>query len=331
MNQQPSQERSIYDRLPFFSILAGILGFLSCCNPPLQLICGSTALILAWLSKKRTALKSSGHCGYCSGQYLYPVQLFYFLSVYVGDECNGGSGQCRPDQRNLQTNSGNAGKHGACCPVNRRKPDFPCGTAFPDSTWLSPEITVPDSSLLPASSLKRNRQKIDSPAYKQQIFHNPVNQDNCCPYDQKQRLSLFRSAPSAPGTHFPINGISGPQGRCNYTIKHKGMINQTVFPITLQQIFHRSRSSASGTIESCQQVKDTRHMKQTDKQRLYAHIILLLQFCTDHLKDALLSRSPACLIKLRRFLFKSSLRHLLRYKCKLIQIVKNRKLRLSKD
>ena len=67
MNQQQSQERPIYDRLPFFSILAGILGFLACCNPPLQLICGSAALILAWLSKKEQPLKPQAIVGIILG------------------------------------------------------------------------------------------------------------------------------------------------------------------------------------------------------------------------------------------------------------------------
>ena len=114
MNQQQSQERPAYDRLPFFSILAGILGFLACCNPPLQLICGSAALILAWLSKKEQPLKPQAIVGIILGCICI---LLSFLSVHVGNECYGGSGQCRHNQRNLQTNSGNAGKHGTCCPV----------------------------------------------------------------------------------------------------------------------------------------------------------------------------------------------------------------------
>ena len=79
MNQQPSQERSIYDRLPFFSILAGILGFLSCCNPPLQLICGSTALILAWLSKKEQPLKPQAIVGIVLGSICILFSFFIFF------------------------------------------------------------------------------------------------------------------------------------------------------------------------------------------------------------------------------------------------------------
>ena len=79
MNQQQSQERPIYDRLPFFSILAGILGFLACCNPPLQLICGSTALILAWLSKKEQPLKPQAIVGIILGCICILFSFFIFF------------------------------------------------------------------------------------------------------------------------------------------------------------------------------------------------------------------------------------------------------------
>lgn len=79
MNQQQSQERPIYDRLPFFSILAGILGFLACCNPPLQLICGSTALILAWLSKKEQPLKPQAIVGIILGCICILLSFFVFF------------------------------------------------------------------------------------------------------------------------------------------------------------------------------------------------------------------------------------------------------------
>ena len=79
MNQQQSQERPAYDRLPFFSILAGILGFLACCNPPLQLICGSTALILAWLSKKEQPLKPQAIVGIILGCICILFSFFIFF------------------------------------------------------------------------------------------------------------------------------------------------------------------------------------------------------------------------------------------------------------
>lgn len=79
MNQQPSQERPIYDRLPFFSILAGILGFLACCNPPLQLICGSAALILAWLSKQGQPFKPQAIVGMILGYICILFSFFIFF------------------------------------------------------------------------------------------------------------------------------------------------------------------------------------------------------------------------------------------------------------
>ena len=142
MNQQQSQERPIYDRLPFFSILAGILGFLACCNPPLQLICGSTALILAWLSKKEQPLKPQAIVGIILGCICILFSFFIFFQYMWA--------------MNIMEDPAN----------DKLRKCWKAWHLLPSNPRQSP--------------LERDCQKIDSPAYKQQIFRNPVYQNNRC-------------------------------------------------------------------------------------------------------------------------------------------------------
>ena len=148
MNQQQSQERPIYDRLPFFSILAGILGFLACCNPPLQLICGSTALILAWLSKKEQPLKPQAIVGIILGCICILFSFFIFFQYMWA--------------MNIMEDPANAG---IIKEIYRQTQEM-LESMLPSNPRQSP--------------LERDCQKIDSPAYKQQIFRNPVYQNNRC-------------------------------------------------------------------------------------------------------------------------------------------------------
>ncbi|HIT65384.1 MAG TPA: DUF4190 domain-containing protein [Candidatus Ventrimonas merdavium] len=51
MNETPHAGKPLSQRLPLFSLLAGIIGILFCCTPPVQLILGAAAVLLAWVSK----------------------------------------------------------------------------------------------------------------------------------------------------------------------------------------------------------------------------------------------------------------------------------------
>lgn len=51
MEQKPGQNDSLYYKLAIFSIMTGIFALTSCCYPPLQLVFGVAAVLLAWLSK----------------------------------------------------------------------------------------------------------------------------------------------------------------------------------------------------------------------------------------------------------------------------------------
>lgn len=53
MNESPSKNQSLKDRLAVYSLACGILGLLTCCcmNPPFQMILGGGAVILALASR----------------------------------------------------------------------------------------------------------------------------------------------------------------------------------------------------------------------------------------------------------------------------------------
>lgn len=51
MNETPPAGKPLIERLPLFSLLAGIIGILFCCTPPIQLILGAAAVLLAWISR----------------------------------------------------------------------------------------------------------------------------------------------------------------------------------------------------------------------------------------------------------------------------------------
>ncbi len=51
MEQKPGQKKSLFYNLALLSIVSGIFALTSCCNPPVQLVFGAAAVMLAWLSK----------------------------------------------------------------------------------------------------------------------------------------------------------------------------------------------------------------------------------------------------------------------------------------
>lgn len=51
MEQKPGQKDSLYNKLSIFSIMAGVLALTSCCYPPVQLVLGAAAVMMAYLSK----------------------------------------------------------------------------------------------------------------------------------------------------------------------------------------------------------------------------------------------------------------------------------------
>lgn len=73
------KQNSIYDNLALFSLIAGIVGLTSCCYPPVQLILGSTALILAFLSRNQKALTVPSIIGIITGTISLLLSLLLFL------------------------------------------------------------------------------------------------------------------------------------------------------------------------------------------------------------------------------------------------------------
>ncbi len=79
MNDSPLQGSALASRLSLFSLIAGILGLVSCCNPPIQLICGSSAAILAWLSRTQQPLTPRGVIGLVLGILSIIISILVFF------------------------------------------------------------------------------------------------------------------------------------------------------------------------------------------------------------------------------------------------------------
>lgn len=83
MEQHSRRPASLFHTLSLFSLICGVIGLISCCNPPLQLICGSSALILAYLSKNEKKLSRTAFIGMVLGALSVIASILIFLQ-YVG-------------------------------------------------------------------------------------------------------------------------------------------------------------------------------------------------------------------------------------------------------
>lgn len=70
--------KTFFDKCPLFSLLAGILGMTSCCSPPIQLVFGMTAILLAYLSKNGKPRTSMAMFGTVLGVISVIISLLVF-------------------------------------------------------------------------------------------------------------------------------------------------------------------------------------------------------------------------------------------------------------
>lgn len=52
---------------PIFSLISGILALISCCTPPMQMLLGAAAVILAYISRQGKPLSSMARTGLILG------------------------------------------------------------------------------------------------------------------------------------------------------------------------------------------------------------------------------------------------------------------------
>lgn len=66
-------------RLPIFSLISGIFALISCCTPPMQMLLGATAIILAYLSRQGKPLRGMALVGLILGILSVVCSLFIFF------------------------------------------------------------------------------------------------------------------------------------------------------------------------------------------------------------------------------------------------------------
>lgn len=93
MIQKPEQNNSIYNKLSMFSIMAGILALTSCCYPPVQLVFGVAAVMLAWLSRNGEPMAVPSVIGMIMGIVSVVLSVLIFLQYiwamkFMGDPAN---------------------------------------------------------------------------------------------------------------------------------------------------------------------------------------------------------------------------------------------------
>lgn len=80
-NHLPSSDRKT-TLFSLFSIMAGITALFACVSPPLQLLCGATALMMAYLSKNRQPMSAPAIVGTFMG--IWGIFCsFLILGLYV--------------------------------------------------------------------------------------------------------------------------------------------------------------------------------------------------------------------------------------------------------
>ncbi|MDD3254081.1 MAG: hypothetical protein PHV18_16225 [Lachnospiraceae bacterium] len=62
---EPNQDKLtlFYNKCPAFSLFAGLLALTSCCYPPVQLVLGAAAVLMAYLSKNSGTMTSQAKIG----------------------------------------------------------------------------------------------------------------------------------------------------------------------------------------------------------------------------------------------------------------------------
>lgn len=90
MEPNKGQASSIYDKCALFSLFTGFMGMTTCCYPPLQLVLGAAALILAYISKTEHPLTGQGKVGMVLGIISVIVSLLMFaqfvLAIHIMDD-----------------------------------------------------------------------------------------------------------------------------------------------------------------------------------------------------------------------------------------------------
>lgn len=80
-------------RLPVVSLISGIVGLISCCTPPVQMLFGAAACITAYLSKQGKPLRGAALAGMILGVFSIISSLlifFYYMAAMqiLGDPAN---------------------------------------------------------------------------------------------------------------------------------------------------------------------------------------------------------------------------------------------------
>lgn len=79
MEQKPGQKDSLYNKLSIFSIMAGILALTFCCYPPVQLVLGAAAVMLAYLSKNSKPFTAPAIIGMIMGILSIIISILMFV------------------------------------------------------------------------------------------------------------------------------------------------------------------------------------------------------------------------------------------------------------
>lgn len=84
--EQKKEPVDFFNKLPTLSIMVGIFGLTSCCYPPLQLVLGAAAVMLAYLSKNGKPLSAPAVAGTVLGVASIVLSIFIFLQyIWVMD------------------------------------------------------------------------------------------------------------------------------------------------------------------------------------------------------------------------------------------------------
>lgn len=79
MNQNQREKESIFHKCATFSLIAGILGIISCCTPPTQLVLGMAAIMLSYISRQGASPSPYATAGMILGAISVALSLLIFL------------------------------------------------------------------------------------------------------------------------------------------------------------------------------------------------------------------------------------------------------------
>lgn len=80
MEQTPGQKKSLFYNLALLSIVSGIFALTSCCSPPVQLVFGAAAVMLAWLSKNEKPMTVPAIIGMIMGIVSIVLSILIFVN-----------------------------------------------------------------------------------------------------------------------------------------------------------------------------------------------------------------------------------------------------------